>query len=395
LIQDIGFWAFLFSSCTIFWLLPISFRQIFLSVASFALILYYDWLSGLILATLSGLLFVSLPGLVARRLGISTLFVVIAALALPLIFFKVFSLVWEVPGGSILKYAVPLGMSYYVFRMLHLAIEVYRGNIALPGLRDYLSYIFLFTIFVAGPIQRYEEFVEGRQDRLEGALLRDGLMRIAVGLIKQTAGIDLLVALRRLFLRTSQFDSLADILSLNAGMLWVLAVSTYLISYLNLSAYSDIAIGSSRLFGLKIGENFNHPVTATSLTDFWRRWHMTLSNWCQSYVFAPVLGMTRNPYVALVASFQVMGLWHIFTLNRVAWGLYQALGLSVLSLMRRRGRGQGRIAKAPPRWRVALNWLATQAYVSLGFLFVVVEKDNNLLNSSRIVLRAMTLGLLG
>jgi alginate O-acetyltransferase complex protein AlgI len=248
---------------------------------------------------------------------------------------------------------------------------------------------------VAGPIQRYEEFVEGRQDRLEGALLRDGLMRIAVGLIKQTAGIDLLVALRRLFLRTSQFDSLADILSLNAGMLWVLAVSTYLISYLNLSAYSDIAIGSSRLFGLKIGENFNHPVTATSLTDFWRRWHMTLSNWCQSYVFAPVLGMTRNPYVALVASFQVMGLWHIFTLNRVAWGLYQALGLSVLSLMRRRGRGQGRIAKAPPRWRVALNWLATQAYVSLGFLFVVVEKDNNLLNSSRIVLRAMTLGLLG
>jgi alginate O-acetyltransferase complex protein AlgI len=141
LIQDIGFWAFLFSSCTIFWLLPISFRQIFLSVASFALILYYDWLSGLILATLSGLLFVSLPGLVARRLGISTLFVVIAALALPLIFFKVFSLVWEVPGGSILKYAVPLGMSYYVFRMLHLAIEVYRGNIALPGLRDYLSYI--------------------------------------------------------------------------------------------------------------------------------------------------------------------------------------------------------------------------------------------------------------
>src|SRR5205085_6601538 len=110
---------------------------------------------------------------------------------------------------------------------------------------------------------------------------------------------------------------------------WAFFALSFAFLYLEFSAYTDFAIGSARLFGLSILENFNFPWLATSLADFWRRWHMSLTNWCRSYVYMPMLGATRNPYTASYASFAAMGLWHGSSWHWLAWGLTHASGLAV------------------------------------------------------------------
>jgi alginate O-acetyltransferase complex protein AlgI len=120
---------------------------------------------------------------------------------------------------------------------------------------------------------------------------------------------------------------------------------------------------------------------------------MTLSGWCQDYIFAPTLGTTRNPYIALIASFQVMALWHVLSLNRVVWGLYQAAGLAVHYLWKQRTR-EWRKAAAESRAWGAIAWLVTQAFVAISFVFVINEESNNILGSVALIPRLLTFGLL-
>jgi len=105
---------------------------------------------------------------------------------------------------------------------------------------------------------------------------------------------------------------------------WRFLILSFFLFYLDFSAYSDIAIGSSRLLGFRIAENFNWPILATNPAAYWKRWHISLSGWCQAYVYLPVIGLTRNPYMAVFASFTCIGLWHAGNWNWLAWGLYHA-----------------------------------------------------------------------
>ena len=99
--------------------------------------------------------------------------------------------------------------------------------------------------------------------------------------------------------------------------------------YLDLSAYSDLAIGAAMFFGIRLVENFEWPMLAPDPTQFWKRYHMSLSGWCQRYIYLPVMGRTRNPYVAVYATMMIMGLWHRGSLNYLTWGAYHATVLSV------------------------------------------------------------------
>jgi alginate O-acetyltransferase complex protein AlgI len=98
---------------------------------------------------------------------------------------------------------------------------------------------------------------------------------------------------------------------------------------MDFSAYSDIAIGASRLFGIRIMENFDFPILAQNIANFWQRWHMTLGRWCQSYVYMPMIGLTRNPYIAVYCTWLAIGLWHAGSLNWVFWGLYHGTGVAI------------------------------------------------------------------
>ena len=222
---------------------------------------------------------------------------------------------------------LPLGISYFSFKLIHYAIEIGRGNIASHGITQFFTYIFLFPIFTAGPIERFDHFQKNWNSDSRREDLVQGSTRIIYGLIKKflIAGV-VLVSL----LNYNTADTvLQRIDTIELYKVWGFLLISYLIIYLDFSAYSDIAIGSSRLLGFRIMENFNWPILATNIAMLWKRWHMTLSAWCQSYVYMPSIGLTRNPYVAVMLTFLAVGVWHSAALSWIFWGIYQGVGVSV------------------------------------------------------------------
>jgi alginate O-acetyltransferase complex protein AlgI len=252
---------------------------------------------------------------------------------------------------------VPLGMSYFTFKLIHYAVEVAKGNIRDRRASTFASYLLLFPIFTAGPIERYDHYLANRETTWSFDSTVVGLTRIIHGLVKKMVIANLMI-LEHLQGRNARtvLAGLEDLAQWDVASFLFLY---FLYVYFDFSAYSDICIGVSRLFGMRIGENFNFPLVARDINDFWKRWHMSLSGWCQAYVYLPTIGLTRNPYVAVVSTFVVMGLWHTGSLTRIAWGLYQAAGVIAFTkwsqFKRRRkwkalGRAPWNLAGAPITW---------------------------------------------
>ena len=384
MIQDVFFWALVGVTALIYWLIPFKLRTYFLSAVSLAAIVLYDPVSAAFIVAMSVPLYFALPIIARRdRSAEFALLLAILGLALPLVFLKIAS-AYGGTGALLPALLVPLGMSYYVFRLISVAIDVCRTGDPPQSARKFFEYVFLFTIFAAGPIQRYGPYAEQEPDRFHVTYLTEGAMRIATGLVKLTVLVDLILYIRNWLLVWEAPIGATDKLPTLTGVeLWVLLVATYLTSYLNLSAYTDIALGTSRLLGFRIMENFDYPIIARSLDDYWRRWHISLTSWCQTYVYSIIVGWLRNPYIAVIAAFQVMGLWHVMTLNRVAWGLFQAAGIIVVFAWRRlRRRGPRQAGRHSVDVLKGLaGWLTTQAFVTAGFMFVVNERSNDVLGS--------------
>ncbi|MGE5608458.1 MAG: MBOAT family O-acyltransferase [Bacillota bacterium] len=265
------------------------------------------------------------------------------------------------PAGAI---PVMLGISYFTFKLLHYAAEVSRGNIKDRSLPRFLCYVFLFPTFTAGPINRFDHFLANQPGRWEPALLVDGLTRVIHGLIKRFIVAGMLLAPSYEYLVKARTLLPASDMPTTVG-LWGLAIQAYLYLYMDFSAYSDIAIGASRLFGLRMPENFDWPILAPNIAVFWKRWHMTLTLWCQSYVYMPVLGLTRSPYLAVYAAFVAIGLWHGATFEWTLWGVYHATGLAIYQVWARaRRRWKWRFAESA-LWKCA-GVVATLLFVSAG-----------------------------
>ncbi len=265
---------------------------------------------------------------------------------------------------------VPLGMSFFSFKLVHYGIEVARGNVPERSLASFAAYMFLFPIFTAGPIERYDHFLAGRQDRLRLDDVVFALTRIIHGLVKKMVVADMLVAgLMRGNDATSVLAGLEALPAYKVGG-FLFLMFAYL--YFDFSAYSDIGIGASRLFGLKIGENFNFPFVASNINDFWKRWHISLSGWCQAYVYLPTLGLTRNPYLAVTSTFLVMGLWHAGSVTRIVWGLYHAAGIIAFtrwSKLKRKNKWK-HLDRAPWKYGgVPITW----AFLAGSAAFLAVE----------------------
>jgi alginate O-acetyltransferase complex protein AlgI len=173
---------------------------------------------------------------------------------------------------------------------------------------------------------------------------------------------------------TLDADIVGGLSDISTLQLWGFLIIVYLTIYMDFSAYSDIAIGCSRLFGLRIQENFDFPIIASNVGDFWHRWHMTLSGWCTSYIYMPVLAFSRNPYLALYSCFAIIGLWHAGTFTRLSWGLYHATGIAIYMVWTRYKRKR--------RWNKPITGMQgipgiilTQLFISTSMAFLVVE-DN-------------------
>ncbi|KAF5064933.1 Peptidoglycan O-acetyltransferase [anaerobic digester metagenome] len=218
---------------------------------------------------------------------------------------------------------LPIGISFYTFQMVSYTLDVYRGTVpAQRRLVDLAAYITMFPQLIAGPIVRYSDIqpqLERRSVSLADAAL--GLRRFLLGLGKKVLLANTLGSLVETA-RTTRDPSLL--------FLWLYAAAFCLQIYYDFSGYSDMAIGLGKLLGFSFMENFNYPFTARSITDFWRRWHISLGTWFRDYVYVPLGGnrCSRPRWIRnLILVWGLTGLWHGAAWNFVLWGLGFALVL--------------------------------------------------------------------
>ncbi len=218
----------------------------------------------------------------------------------------------------LLKLALPIGISFYTFQALSYVVDVYRGDT--PAQKSWVNlatYVVLFPQLIAGPIVRYTTVAEDlstRKHSLEGA--GEGIRRFVIGLGKKVLIANLLGSLCTAYRDSSDPSVLFS---------WVYAVSFSLQIYFDFSAYSDMAIGIGKVLGFRFLENFNYPFISKSITEFWRRWHISLGSWFRDYVYIPLGG---NRVAPLRQIFNIMvvwcltGFWHGAGWTFMSWGLY-------------------------------------------------------------------------
>jgi alginate O-acetyltransferase complex protein AlgI len=221
----------------------------------------------------------------------------------------------------LLKLALPIGISFYTFQILSYVIDVYRGDAKVQkNVLDFLTYVCLFPQLIAGPIVRYttiEEELKSRKHTLEG--FSEGVRRFIIGLSKKVILANTLGELGTHFSNATEKTVL---------FYWIMTVSFMLQVYFDFSGYSDMAIGLGRIFGFKFLENFNYPFISKSVSEFWRRWHISLGTWFRDYVYIP-MGGNRVPvlrwFLNVFVVWFLTGFWHGAQWNFILWGLYFAV----------------------------------------------------------------------
>ena len=228
---------------------------------------------------------------------------------------------------GLLRLALPVGISFYTFQSLSYVIDVYRGNV--PMQKNPISfgaYVALFPQLIAGPIVRYKDIDDQLQCREQSVLL------VSSGIRTFTAGLA-----KKVLLGNTAGELWNYFSSLPKGELTVVGSWFGIICfsfqlYFDFSGYSDMAIGLGKMFGFRFLENFNYPYISKSITEFWRRWHISLSSWFREYVYIPLGGNRRGTarmYLNLFIVWMLTGLWHGANWNFVLWGLYYAVLLII------------------------------------------------------------------
>ena len=223
-------------------------------------------------------------------------------------------------GVPLLRIALPIGISFYTFQIISYTVDVYRGEPAQKNLIHLAAYVAMFPQLIAGPIVRYSDIAQQLEHRSHStALAAEGVRRFLIGLGKKILIANQLGELCSVF-RASDEKSVL--------FYWLYAVAFALHIYFDFSGYSDMAIGLGKVFGFHFLENFNYPYISASITEFWRRWHISLGPWFRDYVYIPLggnrVGRARQLLNILVV-WMLTGFWHGAAWNFVVWGLMFAV----------------------------------------------------------------------
>lgn len=261
----------------------------------------------------------------------------------------------------LLRMALPIGISFYTFQILSYVIDVYRGDApAQRNLIDLAAYIAMYPQLVAGPIVRYADVapqLRSRTHTVQDAAL--GARRFVLGLGKKVLLANVLYELVTVYQQSGQKTVL---------LTWLYAAAYMLHVYFDFSGYSDMAIGLGRMFGFHFLENFNYPYISRSVTEFWRRWHISLSSWFRDYVYIPLGGnrvKTSRWILNILIVWALTGFWHGAQWNFILWGLYYAVLLLCEKLL------WGEALKKLPS---AVQWIYTMLLVIIGW--VLFDKTN-------------------
>ncbi len=225
----------------------------------------------------------------------------------------------------LLKIALPIGISFYTFQILSYNIDVYRKQT--PAQKNFISlaaYIYLFPQLIAGPIVRYSDIalqLDERKHSFEKCAV--GIRRLVIGISKKVLIANTLGQIGDAFLKSDDKSVL---------FFWIYSIAFSLQIYFDFSGYSDMAIGLGKIFGFDFLENFNYPYISKSITEFWRRWHMSLGTWFRDYVYIPLggnrVGKFRH-FINIFVVWMLTGFWHGAEWNFILWGLYFAVILLI------------------------------------------------------------------
>ncbi len=288
-----------------------------------------------------------------------------------LYYFKVRAAVFDVGAATSSSAAIliPLGFSYLAFELLHVVVERSRGRMTDLAFPDLLAFVFFAPARVAGPIKRYPDFTAAvRAARPSAAEVYAGTLRVLLGLAKKLFVADVLA------LTVAERPEVRS-----AGHAWIVLLAFTFQIYVDFSAYTDVAIGFSRMLGITLPENFNRPYLAPNIREFWNRWHMTLSTWVRDYIFLPAgRGLFRTRLrsapiaiaaISYLATFLVVGAWHGVTAPFLLWGVYH--GVLLASYHAIRVKTPVRIAAHPlyrSRAVTACGVVVTFLLVALGWV---------------------------
>ncbi len=222
-------------------------------------------------------------------------------------------------------YALPIGISFYTFHTISYVVDVYRGDIkAQRNFPNFLMYVSLYSSLVAGPIIRYahvETEIKERKENLKDFSI--GLSRFCIGLFKKVIIANLAAEIVRKYMGENSHPlTLTDLSSLSSLEAWVGLIMFAIQIYFDFSGYSDMAIGLGRMLGFHFRENFNYPYISKSITEFWRRWHISLGSIFRDYVYIPLGGNKKRVYFNLFVVWFLTGMWHGPSWNFIFWGLY-------------------------------------------------------------------------
>ena len=365
-LTSLGYVLFLIACVFVYWLVPETWRRGVLLLASV----------GFYLAAMPGQLPVMLVYLwIVYALGVTmakskkkkarTLLIFGIAVSLGYLFFYKylnFALSAFTHRRRTLSLVVPMGISYITFQCISYLTMVYRREtraLANPTL------VFLYALFfpkvTAGPIEPPDTFFAGLKNkpRLNWRDTLSAVTVIAVGFAKKCAVADLAApVVNAVFQRPGQADGLSTLA----------AIALYTVQiYFDFSGYTDIALGSARLFGINLTENFDHPYSAASIVDFWRRWHISLTNWLRKYVYFPLGGSRVAPSrhcLNVMITFLVSGLWHGASMTFVVWGLLHGVG-QVIEI----AFGKSSRKKKPSKGKRIAGRIRTVALVAVGWVF--------------------------
>ena len=288
-------------------------------------------------------------------------------------FFKYFNFgvsIFESVAGFSLDLPIiklPIGISFYTFQILSYVIDVYRKRVRVQkNIINLATYIALFPQLIAGPIVQYADIEKQLKNRTANAdLLIAGTKRFILGLAKKV-----IIANNVAYIADTIYAQ--PIAEVSTAGLWLAALAYMLQIYFDFSGYSDMAIGLGKMFGFNFLENFNYPYIATSVKDFWRRWHISLSTWFRDYVYIP-LGGNRVSKLKWVRNIMIVwlltGLWHGANWNFIIWGLYYGVLLLLEGTI---------LAKPLSKCPKIIRYVLTMLVVIVGWVIFRVENLDQL-----------------
>ena len=270
---------------------------------------------------------------------------------------------------NITEIVLPIGISFYTFQEISYLVDVYLNRIKVQkNIFNLGTYISFFPQLIAGPIVRYKDIEKQLKKRSHTfEKFTEGIRRFMIGFCKKV-----LIANNAAIICNTIFNSYE--LESYKGIILIIGIISFTIQiYYDFSGYSDMAIGLAKMFGFELLENFNYPYIATSIKDFWKRWHISLSSWFKDYVYIPLGGSrvsTIKNIINILIVWLLTGFWHGANYNFIIWGLYYAILLLIEKALRKY------IVKIP----IILKWIFTFILINIGWLIFKIEDNNILIN---------------